>query len=134
MRKALFSYFYLLPFCAISQNAILQNQAQAYLDAYSKQFQKLFYADELAQWKMNTHIVKGDTASRAIADAADNALAQFTGSKENIDSARKYLALASQLKEIQVRQLNVILFYAAGNPATAGDIVDRRIKESNSLA
>ncbi len=134
MRKVLLPFIYLFPIYAISQDANLQNQAQSYLDTYSKQFQQLFYADELAQWKMNTHIVKGDTVSQAIADAADNALAKFTGSKENIDSARKYLALAPQLNELQVRQLKVILFYAAGNPATAGEIVDRRIKESNSQA
>lgn len=109
----------------------VQDQAQAYLDGYNKTYQQLYTADQLAQWKLNTRIVKGDTLSQHLADEADKVLAQFTGSTANIDSAKKYLAIKDQLTPLQQRQFEVVLFNAGNNPAIAGDIVDRRIKATN---
>ncbi len=78
-------------------NTAVQQQAQSYLDSYNTQYQQLYYPDELAQWKLNTRIVKGDTISQHIADDADRAIAKYTGSAANIDSAKKYLALKISL-------------------------------------
>lgn len=113
------------------KNKLVQQQAQAYLEAYSKEGQELIYKDNLAQWTLNTRIVKGDTISQQQADAADKVLAEFSGSKANIDSAQKYLAIKEQLTPLQVRQFEQILFQAGNNPATAGDIVPRRISATN---
>ncbi|MFX5945165.1 hypothetical protein ABTE62_18900, partial [Acinetobacter baumannii] len=52
------------------QNKTVQTQAQQYLDAYNKQYQKLYTANSLAQWNMLTHIVEGDTMQQHIADEA----------------------------------------------------------------
>ncbi|WPV63962.1 M2 family metallopeptidase [Chitinophaga sp. LS1] len=114
-----------------NNHQLVQLQAQTYLDGYNKQFQDLIYKDNLAQWTLNTRIVKGDTVSQQLADAADKVLAEYTGSKANIDSAQKYLQLKEQLTPLQIRQFEVILFNAGNNPATAGDIVTRRISATN---
>ena len=109
----------------------IQQQAQTYLDGYNKEYQRLYTADNLAQWKLNTYIVRGDTVSAHLADLTGKAFADYTGSKENIDSANKYLALKSSITALQYRQFQTILFNAGNNPATAGNVVDRRIKAGN---
>ena len=112
-------------------NAAIQNQAQQFLDKYNTQYQKFAYADNLAQWELNTHIVEGDTMAQHQASIASQNLADFTGSIANIDSTKKYLALKDKLSPIQVRQLDAILFLAGANPAAAGDLVKKRIDAYN---
>lgn len=109
----------------------VQEQAKAYLESYNREYQKIMYAANLAQWELNTKIVAGDTLSNHLADEADKSFAEFTGSKANIDSANKYLAIKAQLTPVQVKQFEVILFNAGNNPAIAGDIVGRRIGATN---
>jgi peptidyl-dipeptidase A len=112
---------------------IVQEQAQSFLDSYNGMFRRLATADNLAQWNLNTRIVKGDTMAQYQAGLADKAFAKFTGSRENIDSAKKYLALQAQLTPLQFRQFQVILYNAGNNPEIAGDKVDKRIKIGNEL-
>ncbi|MBS1593328.1 MAG: M2 family metallopeptidase [Bacteroidetes bacterium] len=114
-------------------DADVQRQAQAFLDGYNKEYQRLTYADNLGQWQLNTHIVEGDTMDQHNAAIATAALAAYTGSAANIDSARKYLKEKSQLTPLQVRELNTILFLAGNNPATAGEVVKKRIDLTNDL-
>ncbi|RAI98515.1 peptidyl-dipeptidase A [Chitinophaga skermanii] len=115
-----------------TNNEATQANAQAFLDAYNQKYQALYYEDNLAQWQLNTRIVAGDTTQQQITDAADKAFADFTGSKENIDSAQHYLKDTAALTPLQVRQFETILFYAGNTPATAGDVVARRIKAQNT--
>ena len=117
--------------CTTVKNDTVQVQAQTYLDGYNKEYQRLSTADNLAQWKLNTYIVKGDTVSAHLADETGKSIAVYTGSKDNIDTAKKYLALKESLTPLQYRQFQTILFNAGNNPATAGNIVDRRIKAGN---
>ena len=112
---------------------IVQEQAQSFLDNYNSRFRRLTTVDNLAQWNLNTRIVKGDTIAQYQAGIADKAFAKFTGSRENIDSAKKYLALKDQLTPLQFRQFQVILYNAGNNPEIAGDKVDKRIKIGNEL-
>jgi len=112
---------------------IVQNQAQSFLDAYNVKYRALITVDNLAQWKLNTRIVKGDTMSQYQAGLADKVFAKFTGSKENIDSAKKYLGLKDSLTPLQFRQFQIILYNAGNNPEIAGDKVDKRIKIANQL-
>lgn len=102
-------------------------EAQNFIDEYATTWVDLVYKSQLADWKANTEIVEGDETNGKLAAAAAEKLAAFTGSKENIDGARLYLAEKSQLTDLQVRQLESILFNAANNPATAGDLVSKRI-------
>ena len=127
---------FVLSWCLLSCTTVktdsTQIHAQNYLDSYNKEYQRLSTEDNLAQWKLNTYIVKGDTVSSQLADKTGNAIAVYTGSKANIDSANKYLALQKELTPLQYRQFQTILFNAGNNPATAGNIIDRRIKAGNS--
>ncbi len=108
-----------------------QKEAQKFIDTYTDQYVKLYTASSEAQWKSNTEIVEGDSTNTVNAQKADEAMAAFTGSKENIDNARKYLEQKAKLTEIQVKQLELMLYMAANNPQTIADVVKQRIKAEN---
>jgi peptidyl-dipeptidase A len=111
--------------------ASLQTEAEAFLSDYNKQYQKYLTASNEGQWKLNTHIVEGDTATSNAAARADEAFAKFTGNKEVIDIARKFLDVKDSLTPLQVRELNTVLFNAGANPETAGDLVKKKIEAQN---
>lgn len=108
--------------------AQVQDEVQQYLDGYGKKYQQLYAAASEGEWKLNTMIIEGDTTSGKAAEEANEALAKFTGSKENIDLCRKYLGMQEKLIPLQVKQLKAMLYAAGGNPETAGDIVKEKIK------
>jgi len=115
--------------CTPSKNKeTLQKEVQTWLEKYNTTFQQLLIVNNEAQWKLNTMIVEGDTVTSKIATEAGEALAAFTGSKENIEKAKGWLKSKDQLTPIQVKQLEAILFMAGGNPEIAGEIVKQRIK------
>ncbi len=102
-------------------------QAQDFLDRYEAEYQPLYYASSEAEWAANTRIVEGDTATSARARAANEALADFTGRVATIEAARALLARRDELTPLQVRQLEAVLYTAAGNPQTVPDLVRQRI-------
>lgn len=108
-----------------------QAEAQKFIDSYTEQYVKFYTNSSEAQWKSNTEIVEGDSTNTLNAQKADEAMAAFTGSKENIDNARKFMDQKDKLTEIQVKQLELILYYAANNPQTIADVVKQRIKAEN---
>ncbi len=105
----------------------LGSEVQAHLERYDADYQALARASSEAQWLSNTHIVEGDDTNAKRTEAAEEALAAFTGSVENIETARRFLARASELAPLQVRELERILFLAGDNPATIPEIVKARI-------
>ncbi|MCX6209211.1 MAG: M2 family metallopeptidase, partial [Bacteroidetes bacterium] len=125
-----------LLFCTASlfaqKHNVIQHQAQQYLDNYNAEYQKLYTASSIAQWNMLTHIVEGDTMQQHIADEAGKAYAIYTGSINNIDSAKKYLKIEKQLTSLQVTQFKAILFNAGNNPESAAAIVAKRISTENA--
>ncbi|GDX52483.1 peptidase M2 [Bacteroidota bacterium] len=106
-------------------------QVDSFLTAYNTEFQKLLIASNEGQWLLNTHIVEGDTITSKKAAEADEAFAKYTGSKDVIEKVKKFLESKEQLSDIQVRQLNSILFTAGNTPETAGDVVKQRIAAQN---
>ena len=78
-------------------NSAIQAEVQSYLDTYNAEYQKLTYADQKAQWLLNTHIVEGDTTDQHTASVADEALQTYTGSVANIDSVKKFMAMKEKL-------------------------------------
>lgn len=102
--------------------------AQAYIDAYTEKYMQLYYTAAKAEWRSNTYIVEGDTATNAATRNANAALAAFTGSRENIEKARQHLKNQEQLSALQINQLKKILYAAAANPATVEDLVAEKIK------
>lgn len=107
------------------------DDAQKFIDQYTGDYVKLYTADQEAQWKSNTEIIPGDSTNSMAAQKADENLAVFTGSKENIENARKYLADSAKLTPIQKKELQYILYSAANNPQTIPDLVKERIKAEN---
>jgi peptidyl-dipeptidase A len=103
-------------------------EADSFLNAYSVQYQELYYASSQAEWELNTHIVEGDTVTSQLAESANENFAAFTGSESNIKAARKYLEHKEDLSDIQNRQLDAILYAAGANPQTVKDIVSQKIK------
>jgi len=120
----------LLAACDQKKNGV-RDEAQNFLDDYTQEYVKLYTQDQLAQWISNIEIKKNDSTNTMAAQKADEALAVFTGSKDNIDKARKFLDQKAELSEIQVKQLQYILYNAANNPQTVADLVKKRIKAEN---
>jgi peptidyl-dipeptidase A len=106
----------------------VQTEAQAFLDAYTTEYLELQYESAEAEWASNTKIVEGDTTNAYRTRRANEALAAFTGSSDNIENARKYLGKKKDLTDLQVKQLNKVLYMAADNPATVEALVKERIK------
>lgn len=111
-----------------SESAKHQKEVQDYLDAYNQKYRELYSASSEASWAVQTHIVEGDTANANKSRIADEAMAKYTGSNENIDKAKKYLAWKEELTPLQRKELSKILFLAAANPQSVEDIVKTRIK------
>jgi peptidyl-dipeptidase A len=118
----------LLIIIGCSSESQTQKEVQAFLDNYNKEYQKYGFMWNQGEWALNTKIVEGDTVTSKNAQEAQSRYAKFTGSKENIEKATMYLESKDELTELQVRQLNRILYLAASNPETVGDIVKEKIK------
>ena len=103
-------------------------EAQAFIDAYTEEYVKLYYASNEAEWKSNTYIKEGDTLTAFNTQVANEAFAKFTGSKDNINQAKKFLAQKETLSDLQLKQLESILYAAANNPGTVAGLVKERIK------
>ncbi len=113
---------------ADNSHTVAQLRVQKFLDSYNTVYQELYTVSSEAQWKSNTYIKEGDSSAAQATDEANKAMAAFTGSQSVIDSVQVYLKLKDMLTPIQVKQLNVILYAAANNPASMKDMVEQRIK------
>jgi peptidyl-dipeptidase A len=102
-------------------------EVEAYLASYSKEYQRLNYASTLAEWQSNTHIVEGDSSNAIRTRRANEALARFVGSAENISKIKGYLEHRDRLTPLQARQLEVMLYNAAEKPQTVAGVVAERI-------
>ncbi len=107
-----------------------QNEVSAFLEDYNKKYQELMIVSSEAAWKLNTMIMEGDTITSKQAEIADEAMAEFTGSVENIEKSRTYLKKKDELTKLQVKQLEAILYSAGSNPQVAADVVKQNIKAS----
>ncbi|WP_053975451.1 M2 family metallopeptidase [Mangrovimonas xylaniphaga] len=110
----------------------VKEEAQAFLDDYSKTYKKLYYDSSKAEWAANTHIVAGDSTNAYNVQKANEAYAKFTGSTEVIEKTKQFLEHKDELDIVQVRQLNTILYGAGNNPETVSDIVSKRIAAQNA--
>ncbi|MBS1588675.1 MAG: M2 family metallopeptidase [Bacteroidetes bacterium] len=113
---------------ACNSNNNQSSDVQTFLDHYTTEYVKLYTQSSEAQWKANIEIKAGDSTNATNAQKADEAMAAFTGSKDNISQAKKYLSDTANLTPIQKKQLEIILYAAANNPQTIADVVKQRIK------
>lgn len=102
-------------------------ELDTYLSAYGKEYQRLSNESALAEWESNTRIVEGDSANAIRTRRANEALARFVGSNENIGRIRGYLRDRDRLSPLQARQLEVMLYLAAEKPETVAEVVAERI-------
>ena len=116
---------------ASCNDASQQDDPQKFIDSYTQQYLKLYATSSEAQWKANTEIKEGDSTNTLAAQRADEAMAAFTGSKENIEHAKKFLEDKDNISDVQKKQLELILYAAANNPQTIADVVKQRIKAEN---
>jgi len=139
--KKLLSISFIIPACfgcvlllasCLSQSERHQKEVQHFLEGYNTQYRTLITASNDGQWLLQTHIVESDTMNAYKSQIADEALAKFTGSKENINKAIEYLKWEKDLTTLQIKQLKKILYLAAGNPESAGDLVKDLIKANNA--
>lgn len=105
-----------------------QQRVERFLTDYNNEYQRLYTISSETQWKVNTYIKEGDSLTGKANDDAAKAMADFTGSQKVIDSVQLFLKWKANLSEIQVKQLNVILYTAANNPESMKDMVTERIK------
>ncbi|GAB3814973.1 hypothetical protein GCM10028895_08620 [Pontibacter rugosus] len=68
-----------------------QQEAQDFLDQYSATYQDLYTKSAEAEWASNIKIVEGDSTNAVATRKANEAFAAFTGSAENISTAKAML-------------------------------------------
>ena len=100
-------------------------EAKAFLERYSDELIPVYYADAKAAWASSTDVSDEHTQA---AIAANKALSRFTGSAETIQEARKLLERRASLTDLQQRQVEKILLWAAENPLTIPVVVTARIE------
>lgn len=133
MKTLFYCYFSLLIFSACNTNKPVNNaEAQGFINFYTAEYVKLSTASSEAQWAANTKIIEGDSTNAKEVERTGEAYAAFTGSKENIEKATDFLKDRVQLSELQAKQLDKILYFAANNPQTISDLVKERIKAENA--
>lgn len=82
-----------------------QKAVDTFLESYNLKYKELYTASSAGQWAVNTHIVEGDTMNAYNSAMADEAMAKYTGSIENINKATELLKFEQNLSDLQIRQL-----------------------------
>ena len=103
-------------------------QAAQFLSSYNAEYMRLYTASSEAEWRSNTHIVTGDTTNAGATTRANQRMAAFTGSTDNIRQLRELLTHKADLTNLQTKQLETALYNAANNPQTVAEVVKRRIQ------
>ncbi|MCY7309996.1 MAG: hypothetical protein LH619_04390 [Chitinophagaceae bacterium] len=129
MRQHLSILFLLFVFTSCSSNKELKLSAGRCISEYNTKYTSLSTKGSEEQWKANTEIRPGDSTNDVLSQKAQEAFAAFTGKKDIVDSARYFLDNKKAFTDLQVRQLNMILYQAGNNPEIAKDLVKQRIKQ-----
>jgi peptidyl-dipeptidase A len=105
----------------------LSKEVDSFINDYAREYQRLYYDWNKAEWASNTHIVEGDTTNAARTRQAHEAWVRFVGSVDNIQRIRAYLEKRDQLAPLQTRVLQQMLYEAAEGPQTIPEVVKKRI-------
>jgi peptidyl-dipeptidase A len=126
-RPAFLSLVLLLACRADAKPSGANPDLDAYLANYAGEYQRLYTGGSLAEWESNTRIVEGDSTNAVRTRRANEALAAFVGSTENIDRIKGLLAHRDRLSPVKARELEAMLYLAAEKPQTAAKVVAERI-------
>lgn len=105
----------------------VRDEAQKFIDQFTAEWLQLRYSYSQASWNSNTKIIEGDQTNSKAENAALERLTAFTGSRNNIEQATRFLKEQAKLTPLQVKQLKGILYMAAEYPEIAKDLVKERI-------
>ena len=120
--------------CVLSAPAAAQSdpeRVQEFIDRYTATYLDLYRIASEAEWASNTVIIDGVTTIDEVNKLANEALSKHTGSVEVITTVKEYLDQPEGLTPLQVKQLESILYTAAGNPQTVPALVKERIAAEN---
>jgi peptidyl-dipeptidase A len=117
-----------------SDDTAFVKRVDSFLVAYNNKYRELNIVANEGQWKLLTHLVEGDTATENSTNRANDELAQYLGSASNIKLTQEFLAKKDKLNELQIEQLDHILYFAGGSPQTVADIVSQKIKAETEAA
>ena len=92
MTRLIISLVMLAIFLGCQGYSSFQKEAQQFIDDYTRTYQDLYYKSAEAEWASNTRIVEGDSTNAIATRRANEALADFTGSSENISKIQTFLA------------------------------------------
>lgn len=109
-------------------DAAATKEARDFVDGYVAKCHPLETATNEAEWVANTHIVEGDDTAENAAKEAEKKLAECTGAVDVINGAKRILEKKDALEPIVRKEVETILFNAAGNPQTIPDVVQKRIE------
>jgi peptidyl-dipeptidase A len=101
-----------------------EREARAFLETATALLQPLYTVANQAAWTSSTDVSPEHTAARA---AAEKAAVAAVGAKLVIERTAAFLAKASDLSDLTVRQLRKLQLAAAENPGTMPDLVALRI-------
>jgi peptidyl-dipeptidase A len=114
----------LTPLHASAAGTTVKSDAAQFLEFYNRAYQRIYTANAEAQWKSMTDVTPEHTGQRI---GADEVMASFCGNPYVIEQARRFLESRSELDDVTVRQLKVILRRAAESPGTLPEIVSKRV-------
>ena len=110
-----------------------RTEVEGFLSRYNERWRVLATQASEAQWASKTRIVEGDDTNMKRTQAAEEALAAYTGGADNIALARAYLKRRRELPPVDVKQLEAVLFNAGASPQTVPELVKRRIETEARL-
>ncbi|HEU4717923.1 MAG TPA: M2 family metallopeptidase [Bacteroidia bacterium] len=108
-------------------DATFVKRVDSFLVSYNNKYRELTITSNEAVWKSLTHMQEGDTMADYLSEKAQNDLARFQGDSTIIHMTQQFLAKKDKLNELQLEQLEHILYFAGGSPQTAGDLVGKKI-------
>ncbi len=109
---------------AVLASGNLQQDAKLFLEFYNRALVDMTAELQDSEWKASTDVSDAHAGERV---GAEQVMAGFTGSAYVVARAKALLAHATELDDLTVRQLRVILLDAAGAPATDRALLGRRI-------
>jgi len=105
-----------------------EQAAQSFLDSFHTGYLDKLYKYSEAQWLSNTRIVEGDSTNAINERKAGEEYSDFLGSESLIQRVKSHLEGRDNLTDLQVKQLEKILYLAGNYTQTARDAVAERIK------
>jgi peptidyl-dipeptidase A len=112
----------------------VEDEANRFIDSYTKTYQALEYEASKASWAANTDIKKENTEKEIV---AQKKVVEFIGKKETVEKVKAFLEKRDRLTPLTVKQLESILYKAAHGPGTIPDItaklVEANAKQNEAL-